>query len=113
MCVLTIKRDTAYQAGFSCCRLGHVPGVGLRVLEGQNCKLIFPNMVRWHIKLKEIVSKTGYTLNVHPSTGDLGVGSKGQISLNFFESVGICEDAPSTAHSSLILLLFKILVGIL
>ena len=27
--------------------------------------------------------------------GDLGVGSKGQIPLDFFESVGICNGAPS------------------
>ena len=28
-------------------------------------------------------------------TGDLEVGSKGQILLDFFESVGICDGAPS------------------
>ena len=26
----------------------------------------FPNMVVWHIKLKGMVSRTGYKLNVHP-----------------------------------------------
>ena len=28
------------------------------------------------------------------------MGSKGKISLNFFESVGICDGVPSTVHSS-------------
>ena len=28
-------------------------------------------------------------------TGDLGMGSKDHIQLDFFESVGICEGAPS------------------
>ena len=36
-------------------------------------------------------------------TGDLGVGSKCQTSLNIFESVGIYDDAPSSARSSLLL----------
>ena len=28
-------------------------------------------------------------------TGDLGMGSKGQLPLNFFQSVGICDGKPS------------------
>ena len=38
-----------------------------------------------------------YTLNnlTYDKTGDLGMGSKGQIPLDFFESVGICDGAPS------------------
>ena len=38
-------------------------GWDLGLLGGQN--FIFPNMVMWHIKLKGIVSRTGYKLNVH------------------------------------------------
>ena len=30
MCVLTNERYKTYQTGFSFCRLGHAPGVGLR-----------------------------------------------------------------------------------
>ena len=37
----------------------------------------------------------------HGQSGDLGVGSNGQMSLNFFESEGIYDGAPSTAHSSI------------
>ena len=29
------------------------------------------------------------------STGDLGAGPKGQIPLEFFESMGICDGTPS------------------
>ena len=29
VCILTDERDQTYQTGFSFCRLGHAPGVGL------------------------------------------------------------------------------------
>ena len=32
MCVLTNERYKTYQTGFSICRLGHVPGVGIGML---------------------------------------------------------------------------------
>ena len=59
-------------------------------------------MVMWHIKLKGMVSRTGYKLKFSPDgqTGNLRVGSKGQISLNLFESEGICDSVPTTVHSS-------------
>ena len=47
---------------FSLCRLGRTPGVGLGVAWGQ---FFFPNMVVWHIKLKGMMSRTGYKLNFH------------------------------------------------
>ena len=37
---------------------------------------------------------------LNSQTGDLGVGSKGQIPLNFIENVGKCDGVPSTEHSS-------------
>ena len=39
----------------------------------------------------------GYTEKFFPydQTGDHGMGSKDQIPLDFFESVGICDGAPS------------------
>ena len=46
---------------FSLCRLGRTPGVGLVVAWGH----FFPNMVVWHIKLKGMMSRTGYKLNFH------------------------------------------------
>ena len=42
------------EMGFLSCRLGHTPGVNF-----------FSNMVVWHIKLKGVVSRKGYKLNVH------------------------------------------------
>ena len=52
-------------------------------------------MVMWHIKLKG--SSPGYTERFCPTikTGDLGMGSKGQLPLDFFENVAICDGAPS------------------
>ena len=49
----------------------------------------------WHIKLKGMNSGPGYTENFLPynQTGDLGMGSKGQLPLDFFESMGICDGA--------------------
>ena len=42
VCVLTNERYKTYQTGFSFCRLGHAPGVGLRGAGGaQGVKKIF------------------------------------------------------------------------
>ena len=62
---------------------------------GQKCN--FLNMVMWHFKLKGMSSRPLYTekILIYNKTGDLGMGSKGQLSLDFFESVGICDGAPS------------------
>ena len=51
-------------------------------------------MVMWHIKLKGMNSSPVYTKNLsYNQTGDLGMGSKGQLILDFFESVGIYDGA--------------------
>ena len=42
----------------------HAPGFGTGVLGGQ--KFNFINMVMWHIKLKGISSRPGYTENFYP-----------------------------------------------
>ena len=70
-------------------------GLGLGVLEGQ--KFNFLNMVIWHIKLKGVSSRPGYTENFYPRIKlvTLGMGSKDQIPLGIFESVGICDGTPS------------------
>ena len=58
-------------------------------------KIIFLNMVMWHIKLKGMTISPGYTKTLpYNQTGDLGMGSKGQIPLDFFDSVGICDGDP-------------------
>ena len=51
----------------------------------------------WHIKLKGMSSRPGYTEKflTYDQTGNLVMGSKGQLPLDFFESVGICDGAPS------------------
>ena len=65
------------------------------MLAGQ--KFNFLNMVMWHIKLKAMNSSPGCTENIlhYNQTGELGMGLKGQLPLDFFESVGICNGAPS------------------
>ena len=44
-------------------------------------------------------------LLTYDKTGDLGMGSKGQLPLDFFESVGICDGAPSNVFLFFMLLL--------
>ena len=58
VCVLPNERYKTYQTGFSFCRLGHDPGVGLRgagVPRGS--KHFFSKMVMWHIKLTGMTSR--------------------------------------------------------
>ena len=64
---------------------------------GRGQKFNFLNMVMWHIKFKGMSRRPGYNeiFLTYDQTGDLGMGSKGQLSLDFFESVGICDGAPS------------------
>ena len=58
---------------------------------------IFMNMVIWHVKLKGMSSRSGYTENFYPRIKlvTFGMESKDQIPLDIFESVGICDGAPS------------------
>ena len=57
VCVLTNERYKTYQTGFSFCRLGHAPGVGLRGPGGGH-GVFFLNMVMWHIKSTGMASRT-------------------------------------------------------
>ena len=63
---------------------------------GRGQKFNFLNMVMYHIKLKGKSSRLGYTEKnlTYDQTVDLWVGSKGQLPLDFFESMGICNGAP-------------------
>ena len=69
--------------------------LGLGGAGGQ--KFNFLNMVMWHIKLKGMSSRPGYTENFYPRIKlvTFGLGSRGQIPLDFFNRVGICDGAPS------------------
>ena len=60
VCVLTNVGYKTYQTGFSFCRLGHAPGVGLRGAWGaQGVKKFFSsNMVVWHIKSTGMIYQT-------------------------------------------------------
>ena len=60
VCVLTNERYKTYQTGFSFCRVGHAPGVGLRGTGGAQGvkKKLFSNMVMWHIKSTGMTSRT-------------------------------------------------------
>ena len=66
-------------------------------------------MVMWHIKLKGMSSRPQYTEQfylTYGKTDDLGMGSKGQLPLDFFERVGICDGAPSNVFQFSYLFLF-------
>ena len=67
-------------------------GWDLGVLGGQ--KFSFLKIVMWHIKLKVMISRPGYTDKFYPRIELVTLGW-GQIPLDFFESVGICDGAPS------------------
>ena len=60
VCVLKNERYKTYQTGFSFCRVGHAPGVGLRGTGGAQGvkKNFFSNMVMWHIKSTGMTSRT-------------------------------------------------------
>ena len=60
VCVLTNERYKTYQMGFSFCRLGYAPGVGLWAAGGAQGvkKNLFFNMVMRHIKSTGMTSRT-------------------------------------------------------
>ena len=58
VCVPTNERYKTYQTGFSFCRLGHAPGVGLRGAGGAHGGQKTSNMIMWHIKSTGMTSRT-------------------------------------------------------
>ena len=78
----------------------HAPGSGTKL--GQ--KFNFLIMVMWHIKLKGMGSRPGYTDNCYPKIElvTLGLVSNDQVPLDIFESVVICDGAPSMCSSSIV-----------
>ena len=81
--------------GFSLCHLGHTQGVGLGVAVGSN---IFSNHghVAYLIKGNGEQNRIQVKFSPYGQTCELKMESRGQLSLNFFESWG-CS-TPSTAQ---------------
>ena len=59
---------------------------------GEGSNILFSEHGHVAYQIKGVSSRPGYTYN---QTGDLGMGSKSQLPLDFFQSVGICDGAPS------------------
>ena len=74
-----------YQTGFSFCHLGHAPGVGLGALGvPRGVNFFFKHgHVAYQIDRDEEQNKMQVKFSSYGQTGDHGVRSKGQISLNF------------------------------
>ena len=87
MCVLTNERYKTYQSGFSLCRLGHAPGVGLGgagFAQGVKNDFFFKHgHVAYQIDGDDQQNRMQVKFSSWGQTGDLEVRSKGQISLNF------------------------------
>ena len=87
VCVLTNERYKTYQTGFSFCRLSHAPGVGLRamgVTRGSKVFFFFKHgHVAYQIDGDDQPNRMQVKFSTYGQTGDLGVRSKSQISLNF------------------------------
>ena len=86
MCVLPNERYKTYQTRFSFCRLGHAPGVGLWGAGGahgvKKCFFKYSH-VAYQIDGDNEQNRMQVKFSSLGQTGDLGVRSKGQISLNF------------------------------
>ena len=75
------------------------------MLGGGGVKIFnFLKMVMWHVKLKGMISRPGYTEKIYPRIKlvTLGWGAKGQIPLDFFKSMGICDGPPPNLFYSLV-----------
>ena len=94
VCVLTNKRYKTYQTGFSFCRLGHAPGVGLRGVGGAKGvkNYIFQTRscaaghVAYQIEGDDEQNRMQVKFSSEGQADDLGVRSKGQ-TLNFSNHV--------------------------
>ena len=64
---------------------------------GEGSKILFSEHghVAYQIKGEEQETRIHWKILTYDQVGDLGMGSKGQLPLDFFESVGICDGAPS------------------
>ena len=80
VCVLTNERYKTCQTGFSFCRLGHAPGVGVWSAGDAQGGQSFFQYGQVAYKIDGDDEQNRMQVKFHP---DLGVRSKGQISLNF------------------------------
>ena len=106
VCLLTNERYKTYKMGFSFSPLNRPRVWDLGVLGGQ--KFNFLNMVMWHIKLKGMSSRPGYTEILFPTIKlvTLGWGLRVKYHyIDFFNSVGICDGVPSNVFWLFMLLL--------
>ena len=86
VCVLTNERYKTYQTVFSFCCLGHAPGVGLwgdGVPRGSKIILFQTWSCAYQIDGDDEQNGTQVKFLSYDQTVDLGLRSKGQISLNF------------------------------
>ena len=86
VCVLANERYTTYQTGFLFFHLGHAPGVGLWGTGlPRRSKIIFFKHVHmaYQIDGNDEQNRMKVKFSSFGQTGDHGVRSKGQISLNF------------------------------
>ena len=79
MCVLTNEEYKAYQMGFTFCRLGHAPGVGLSGAVGapRGSKLFYfkHGQLAYQIDRDDEQDRMQGKFSPYGRTGDLGVGS--------------------------------------
>ena len=82
LCVLTNKRYTKYQTGFSFKHLGHAPGVGLWGARGAHGvkKKFEHGHVTYQNDGDDEQNRMQVKFSSYGQTGDLGVRPKGQIS---------------------------------
>ena len=98
VCVLTNERYKTYQTRFSFCLLGHAPGVGLRGAgdaQGVNYFFFKHDHVAYQIDGDDEQKRMQVKFSSKGQTGDLGVRSKGQISLNFSYHVNFKDFIPN------------------
>ena len=70
-------------------------GLGLEGAGGSKIKFSEHVYVTYQIKGDDQYGRIYWIILPCNQTGDLGMGSKDQLPLDFFESVGICDGAPS------------------
>ena len=83
--------------GFPSRHLGHAPGVGLGGAGVSKLEFSEHGHVAYQIKGDDLQTRIHWKILPYDQTGDPGVGSKGQIQLDCFKSVGICDGKPSNA----------------
>ena len=102
LCVLKNERYKTYQMGYTFCHLCHAPGMGLWCAGGaQGVEKKNSIMIMWHIKSTGVFeqgaeqNRMQVQFSSEGQTGDLVVRSKGQISLNFGDTVKFWDFIPN------------------